>query len=538
VKHLCKTLINIVNKLRFPLIGLPAHYAILLPLFILMNHGQAQNPEPMRIELLSKSVEKSHHIELLGEKGLLIYFESNEVSEKSERKWYFSFQSVELEEKWLQFVLLKDGMVLEKSVRQGDRLLMLFAVKSSKKNDQSEFQLLMFDLSTEKFSLIGGALPPNSTISAFEVIQDQAFVFLSHKNEISLLLANLSTAQVKPLRIPMLGQSSVQASYADQKEKQLVLAIKNNDGNRFEADVFLVFDSNGSEIYRYAMENDNSVYIHSFVIDSDKQGSMRVVGCYDLTDKRKTRQRESAPEFINETYGFFYLAFNQSGLLSKNQYELKILDNFHAALGSYDQIRSQQKKGRSGRKDKRLSIALQLYNPMLIQSNGQLIFAAEAFRPKFRSETRMDYDFYGRPIPYTYNVFDGYEFFTSVIIGFNEEGKLIWNNDFDMRDLISFDLKKHLMVYDDLPDGLVLAYVNQGKVNSKMINKDQTLGQTEQTRLEPKFESDRIQQEDNSRIEHWYEHYFLAYGYQKIMNNRLRDGATRNVLFLNKIKLE
>lgn len=538
MKLLLKTLGNIVLKFRFYLEGLSVAYAILLSLILLTNHGLAQSYDAMRLELPSKSTEKSHHIELLGEKGLLIFFESNELSDESERKWFFHFQSVELEEKWLQFVLLKDGMVFEKSIHHGDRLLMLFAVKNSKKNDQAEFQLLMFNLLTEKFSLLGGTLPPNSTISAFEVLQDQAYIFLSHKNEISVLLANLSTAQVKNLKIDLLGKSNVQASYADQKGKQLVLAIKNNDGNRIETDIFLVFDVYGKEIYRYVMANDNPVYLHTFVIDSDKSGNLRVVGCYDQIDKRKTRTRESAPEFINETYGFFFLAFNQSGLITMSHYELNILDNLHSALGSYDQIRSQQKKSRSGRKDKRISIALQFYNPMLINSNGQLIFAAEAFRPKFRSETRMDYDFYGRPIPYTYNVFDGYEFFTSIITGFDEEGKLIWNNDFDMRDLISFDLKKHLLVYNDQPDGLVLAFVNQGKVNSKIINKSQTLGQTEQTRLEPKFESDRIQQEDNARIEHWYGNYFLAYGYQKIMNNRLRDGATRNVLFLNKIKLE
>jgi len=229
----------------------------------------------------------------------------------------------------------------------------------------------------------------------------------------------------------------------------------------------------------------------------------------------------------------------QDGSAEIAHYDFSSFDNIYSSLSMHDLMRARQRQARNRRNSDEIpiNVAFQFYNPQLTQHNGQLIYGAEAYRPQYRTETRMDYDFYGRPIPYTYTIFEGYNFFNFLLAGFNSEGKLLWNNDFELRELLSPQLEQHVWTQTD-STGIIMVYNTNGRITSKLIDESEVIGKVEQIRNETFYPTDRIQEETFSRIVQWYDQYYLAYGYQQIANNRLTNNNLRTVFYINKLAFE
>ena len=81
----------------------------------------------------------------------------------------------------------------------------------------------------------------------------------------------------------------------------------------------------------------------------------------------------------------------------------------------------------------------------------------------------MEYDFYGRPMPRTYSVFEGYQFYDLIIASLSEKGELIWNNDFEIKGLKSFFMKKQVAIFR-AGEFLSMAYVNDGNLYAQTID--------------------------------------------------------------------
>jgi hypothetical protein len=169
----------------------------------------------------------------------------------------------------------------------------------------------------------------------------------------------------------------------------------------------------------------------------------------------------------------------------------------------------------------------------VIKVKDQYVFSVEVYKPNYRVETRMDYDYYGRPTPYTYNIFDGYKFYDMILIGISENGDLIWNNDFVIRDLKSYSLSQNCIVFQD-NDFISMAYINNGKVISQTIEGPIDIGSAE-IEIDTKLKKDRITADENNFIIPWYDDFFLIYGYQKLNNRTLGDQSIRTVFYANKI---
>jgi hypothetical protein len=145
----------------------------------------------------------------------------------------------------------------------------------------------------------------------------------------------------------------------------------------------------------------------------------------------------------------------------------------------------------------------------------------------------MDYDFYGRPVPYSYNVFGGYDFYDVIVVGLSEEGDLIWNNDFAINDLRTFELNRNSIVFND-DEFISIAYVNKGYIHLQTIEGPADIGKV-QTEIESKFEKDRVADDQFNQIKFWYDKYFLIYGYQKLKNRTLDDQNVRTAFYVNKV---
>mgnify|MGYP007064289972 FL=1 len=88
-------------------------------------------------------------------------------------------------------------------------------------------------------------------------------------------------------------------------------------------------------------------------------------------------------------------------------------------------------------------------------------------------------------------------------------------------------------------DDVVAAYLANGVLTSKVFDGNGTeKGQTEQSKVETTYKSDRVTEDNFSEISFWYDNYYIIKGYQQITNNRLHTDNSRKVLYLQKMVFE
>jgi hypothetical protein len=134
-------------------------------------------------------------------------------------------------------------------------------------------------------------------------------------------------------------------------------------------------------------------------------------------------------------------------------------------------------------------------------------------------------------------VFDGYRFFHAVVAGFDQEGKLLWDNSVEIRNLVSPDLSAKVVVHPYGND-LVLAYVSDGKIGSKIIHESEVVEKLDFSTLDLMHSGDKLVSENRSGMVHWYDNYFLGYGYQELKNVALLTDNKRMVFYFSKLLFE
>lgn len=509
-------------------------------LFLTTLFAGAQLVEPVRLEIPSRIDVPLYNTIPLAQKGVLLFYESNELTDEGKRKWFFNLFDSVFNEQWLQYVGVTDGLVLVNTQQLSNQTLFLFAVPENKKSRVSSYEILKFEHASNSFQLLGGTLPEKSGVAGFAAVSNKVLIGLNlPKYQTDLLLYDLDRLTVGSISHGITGQSVVQKLQSDTATSSLLTGIKRFESGRYVEDVFLVFDPNGKLINRFSFSM-QSVYLHSYIMHLDTTGKLIVVGSYDDNATRRNAVRDAleGDELNFESKGLFYLSFSPNGMIQQKFHPFSTFSQIFRALPTEKLMRARQKQARGKETGAGMDISFQFYNPGLFSAGNNLVFAAEAFQPQYRTETRMDYDFYGRLVPYTYTIFEGYNFFSALIASFDAQGNIRWSNDLKLDNILLPYLHNVTSVTAD-KDDVVAAYLTNGVLTSKVFDGNGTeKGQTEQSRVETTYKSDRVTEDNFSEISFWYDNYYIIKGYQQITNNRLHTDNSRKVLYLQKMVFE
>ncbi len=120
-------------------------------------------------------------------------------------------------------------------------------------------------------------------------------------------------------------------------------------------------------------------------------------------------------------------------------------------------------------------------------------------------------------------------------MGFDQNGKLLWDNSFEINDVRTFTLEQFVKL-EVQKDRIALLYLFENELRSKIIQDDQVLeGKT----FEPiRTKTDEIVKKEEtalSKLDYWYQDFFYAYGIQEITNP---GTGKRRVFFINKISCQ
>jgi hypothetical protein len=209
------------------------------------------------------------------------------------------------------------------------------------------------------------------------------------------------------------------------------------------------------------------------------------------------------------------------------------LKNFFNYMKAKRAARVKQRVERRKIKGKKLRFNYRLLVHDIVKDNGNFLMIGEAYYPKYGSYSSFSY----YPGGYGNMAFEGYKYTHAVVIAFGPGGKLIYDNSFEINDVLSYRLEK--LVSLNVQDGkVVLLYTYDDVIRSKIIQGNQVLEGKSFNEIELAFESDIVGNNDSEvgGLEKWYGNYFFAYGVQRIKN--LGAGGAdlnREVFYINKI---
>ncbi len=512
-------------------------FVYIIAFWFIYLSGNAQGLLPIRLEVPQNIDAETFHVEPVDNRGVLIFYESNEVNNENLRKWYFGLFNTKMKQEWMKFLPLPDRLEFVTSRRDGNRLHLLFKNTSQVRSSYGYYEIVNYNIVSEAFSKVSGTLPEKVEVAGFEVVGNTACIGLNLRNkDTDLLFVNVNNGDIIPVRLEEEVDSKIQGLHVDQGTKLFYAAVKAIKDKRYVYDEIYIFNNRGEQEALYPVENLQSLkFLKTFVFMPQGREKLVVFGTYDLVTGKQPTLKDADESEEAKGAGLYYLSF-ENGVQTKLKFhDFVSFDNIYGSLGNR-QMEYNKSKASSKNPGRSLTAFYHMLEPRVLTNEDQYIFSVEVYKPYYRSETRMEYDYYGRPTPYTYNIFDGYNFYDVIVAGISKSGEMIWNNDFTIRDLKSFSLRRNSLVFHD-GNFITMAYVNEGKVIAQTIEGPVDIASFEMD-IETKLNKDRVASDKSNRIVHWYDNFYLIYGYQKLNNRTLGDQGTRTVFYANKIAYE
>jgi len=516
---------------------------ILLLFVCFSNLSPAQRPQkeadpdqPLRIEIPAKSDNETYQVIPCDSTGTLLFFKSLETVDENRTRWYFSFYDKNLQSIWVKSVPVLSSLGYRFSVLGHDTLTLLFLNSGKNKASDPAFHILRVILKKGTFILNSGTLPSNTEVGYFGTEHGIAWLGLLAKNDVGqLLFINLNKGSRQNFPLGKGSFIALRWLSVDSTGITVRAVVSRQISKKIWEHYLVRYDSLGNIKSETLISPGNTGYdFTNFQVYQGEGGFDMILGAYALISSANSGQKMKV---IEESSGLFSCSFEngkQKQALFTNYLELKSANN----LLSEKDIMSLKKKALKKNKnigEYSLDFTMLLHG--ILRQKDSFLLLAEFYYPQYRTENYTDFDYYGRPYSNSVSVFDGYRYTNAVVAAFNKDGKLLWDNAMEIRNLVSFELDPKVTLFP-WGDEIVLSYVSDGKIGAKIIRQNTVIEKLDFTPVDLLYSDDKLISETRSRMVYWYGNYFLCYGYQEIKNIALDKNNKRLVFYLNKIRFE
>jgi hypothetical protein len=532
-------------------------FCFLLFLFI---HGKAQQDRPMRVEIEAKSNSDNYNIIPFGKKGVLLFYQSDVNWQQGNANWIFSLYDVNFKEKWTKTYSDSKYMNLRLQDKDEDNLY-LFLQKAVGKNQKDDFSIVSVNISSGEIRSVKGVNPDHSDVNLFKVQNQVAYcagatvpslgaeigqVFFSltlvpffsgytllHYHP-SFFMVDLGSGNISSIKEKPKGQAWVESMETNPTKQSLFLTIKNHIPSKKNFMYLNEYDAKGSKLSSMELSTNNKKRkLNTAKLLNLGDSAEIIIGSYNnkVNGYGANAASNAFKEYSSGIY-FTRVAGGQQKLIKF--YNFADIKSFSFSLNSNRALRLKQKEIRKKAQGKEISFDISMLLHDIIVKDSQYIFIAETYRPEYHNVSYTTYDYYGRPNTSTYSVFDGYRYSDAIIMSFDKEGNLLWDNSFEMNDVISMNLDERVEVMFS-EDDIILTYSNEGEIASKIIRGSQVVEGNTSTPIQTNYKNDKLLSDYNSDMAYWYGSYFISYGYQRIKNTSPGDKSKRTVFYFNKI---
>lgn len=231
--------------------------------------------------------------------------------------------------------------------------------------------------------------------------------------------------------------------------------------------------------------------------------------------------------------GIFIATLNAQGEQNQYLYSFADLENFFSYMKAKRQKRIKEKIDRKKIKGKKIKLQYRLLVHELVFQNNQYLLLGEAFYPVYKRDDRYNYGLAtSYAIPY---IFDGYRYTHAIVIGFNKQGELQWDNSFEINDIKTLTLEQFVKM-DAKPDKIALLYLFDNRIRTKVLQGNKVLEEKNYSQLNLDYQVDKAEVDDSDirKLEYWYDGNFLAYGVER-PPSRTMSRSRQRLFFINKV---
>ena len=479
---------------------------------------QSQIDQPLRVEVELKRLDNHYTVTSMEEKGIVLFRELANLSERGKKVW----EVVKLDT-LLQNVLTKNYFLdfsteLVGYEYRAGYFYLLFRMGEYQKADLKIIKISMDSGEDEQYD-IKQIVPVNLT--EFTIIDNAALLGGYVNYRPALIHYGFEEQKIKVLPGIYRNHSELIELNIDEDSNTFTVLMSERTRDRLSTISVKRFDSNGTLLQNTQLEplpNSSILYGRTTSFSNTKRF---VIGTYSY--KRSTYSRgiyiaqidpnpEIKPKITYFNYG-----------------DLKNFFNYMKAKRAA-RVKERVERRKVEGKKVRLNYRFMVHD--IIKENGNFLMIGEAFYPKYGSSGSYSYYLGGNNL-----AFEGYKYTHAVIIAFDPKGKLVYDNSFEINDVLSYQLDQLVSVHVQ-DEKIILLYTYENVIRSKIIQGDEVLEGKAFNDIALAFEND-IMGNNNSEVgglKKWYDDYFFAYGVQKIKN--LRSGGTsmdREVFYINKI---
>lgn len=494
--------------------------ALILSLAVSSLQGNAQQVlQTNRFELSSSRDEASFVVIPAQEDGIILY---RRVGTETQDHIQIIKLDTAFHEQWKGFLPINDKYVLVGKKVTGNKLCFLMRYRDYSRNN---FQLYSIDTHTGDFVMndIRNFIP--FTPTEFQVTGKGA-IMGGYYNDVPVVIYysfSNGRAKVLPGLLNESGDLTQVKAYADDTFDVLISA-RNYKGQNT---IFIKsYDDEGGLLRNFSLNpTDNSHLIFARSMKTPNENEL-VAGVFGGRNSMYSR-------------GLFLASIDVDGNEQLRYYNYGDLENFFKYMKAKREARVKERIERRKIRGKRTRFNYRFLVHEIVPYKDQYILLGEAFYPKYTSADRSFGAFfnnYGMGTPTMIRdgrVFDGYHYTHAVVMCFDQNGKLLWDNSFEINDVKTFTLEQFVKL-EVQGDRIALLYLFDNELRTKIIQDDQVLEGKTIENIKPLFNNDVIRKEQTAmnRLEYWYRDYFYAYGIQEISN---AERGKRRVFFINKI---
>lgn len=529
----------------------------------------AQNSSPVRLEIPAPNGSAPFNYVVAGRNGICIFYPTVNETGKDSISWSFTLVNEKLKEVWRKQVPLHEDATYLKSHSTKDAIYLLF--HDTKRNTGGNILVAMIIPRLQIMMEFRAMIPDKAEVVDFEI--SNSFTYIGYNNR-----------KGQPGIVGFSLVSGDKRSYDITTEKDALLLDISVD--TLTKEIFATYKVQYSSSRNHIFVNQyNSPGALEKTIDFSGQierrnfnsaqyislgeGSGVLAGTYGYNVTSTRRQYDYYDNYYNSYYYNYYSPYfaRQSnydanedktpvsdGYFTANikngmagevkYYNFSIFDNAFKYITDVNALRIKSKPEKKSDKaggntqvdqaeDNDRTLNLRLLTHDIYVKDGQMVIVSEAYSPEYHTNTQMSYDYYGRAFPSSYQVFDGFRYSHAFIAGFDSSGSMAWNNGIEMRDILTKYLNRKLNYMFD-GDETILYYNANNKIAFKSIKGNTIVENTSYITLPPARGTDQHMDEYLGTIEHWYDDYFIASGYETIRNNYLETNK-RNVFYLSKM---
>ncbi|MBC8152151.1 MAG: hypothetical protein H7Z72_04505 [Bacteroidetes bacterium] len=495
---------------------MPTLYLIgwLILLSALTAPAQAQLTHASRLELATHpNDDETFDVTPLAERGVLVTNRRDDNSSYARVDFQFTRYDESFTPQWSTGFSAGRGFRPTLSFRDEQFLYWLFD-----KDDSNQFVVLRLNTDDGVTETFEGKLPSPLDMQQFRVMGNVAYFGGYYHNRPVVMVYTFfdQTIKVLPgLYVNNLEITSIETDQAHGEIHVLVHSLKRHcqfsirsyspDGKPLRTVEFNEAEHSLISGKLLPVNADESILIGNYSTDCTPYSQ----GIY-ATRIRHTEGGKLVPEAIQ------YIAFSD-------------LKNFFNYLKPKQQERLMTRVGKKKDRGREFRFHYRLLVHAPLPTPDGLTLLAEVYYPQYRG-TNMPYGTGGILRQYL----EGYRYTHAFACGFDQSGKLLWDNCLPIKELNSPQLTEMVQVAQR-GDTLVLAYPQEGDIVTQVIRGSTVLKTPDTHKLQANSADEKIMSSADETLVAWHDRYFLAYGYQTIRTDKNSVAPPREVFYLNKL---